>query len=263
MVGTIVVTDPGSLGLAGEQFPIPDSLTEEDRARVEQERTTWRGTRLPRAAKSPAGNHRGSVDRLTGRPACLDCREVQDLDQSGVEDTGRGCGSGSAADQRQSLLVHPERCYGGLLYEAAHSNLDWIAPAGVPSGWVVFNTEPISAAVHGPTATRWPIGANMPRVAISAAMEEPKLLVDDSGVLPGSALTADHPDNSYLYCVWSLRRTIDADKSVLRRGWAAQGEVRRDRCGAGSGMRSTLSFRSRPCLCSSTDDRRARSRRSG
>ena len=45
VVGTIVVTDPGSLGLAGEQFPIPDHLTDEERRRVEQERTTWRAER--------------------------------------------------------------------------------------------------------------------------------------------------------------------------------------------------------------------------
>ena len=53
--------------------------------------------------------------------------------------------------------------------------------------------------------------------------------------------------------------TIDADKSALRRGWA------RSRPGAAgslrcvSGIRSTLSFRSRACLRSSADDRRARS----
>src|SRR5215211_3932684 len=45
VVGTIVVTDPGSLGLAGEQFPIPDDLTEDELERVEQERTTWRAER--------------------------------------------------------------------------------------------------------------------------------------------------------------------------------------------------------------------------
>jgi epoxide hydrolase len=45
VVGTLVVTDPGSLGLAGDQFPIPDYLTDEERARVEQERTTWRAER--------------------------------------------------------------------------------------------------------------------------------------------------------------------------------------------------------------------------
>jgi epoxide hydrolase len=45
VVGTIVVTDPGSLGLAGEQFPIPDHLIDAERARVEQEREIWRAER--------------------------------------------------------------------------------------------------------------------------------------------------------------------------------------------------------------------------
>ena len=43
-----------------------------------------RGTRLPRFAGPPARDDRGSLDRLTGRSACLDCREVPDLDQPGV-----------------------------------------------------------------------------------------------------------------------------------------------------------------------------------
>ena len=45
VVGTLVVTDPGSLGLAGEAVSDPDHLTEEERARVEQERTAWRAER--------------------------------------------------------------------------------------------------------------------------------------------------------------------------------------------------------------------------
>jgi hypothetical protein len=30
-----------------------------------------------------------------------------------------------------------------FLYEAAHSNLDWVAPSAVPSGWAVFNSDPV------------------------------------------------------------------------------------------------------------------------
>ena len=55
--------------------------------------------------------------------------------------------------------------------------------------------------------------------------------------------------------------TIDADKSLLHQ--KRLGSLRA-RCGGiaavrVSGIRSTLSFRSRPCLRSSADDRRARS----
>jgi len=47
VVGTLVVTDPGSLGLAGEQFPIPEHLTDDERARVEQEHAAVHGPAEP------------------------------------------------------------------------------------------------------------------------------------------------------------------------------------------------------------------------
>ena len=179
VVGTLVVTDPGSLGLAGEQFPIPDHLTEEERARVEQERTTWRAERGTSICRAIALDDRGSPHRLTGRPACLDCREVPDLDQPGIEDPGRGSGPRSDADQRQPLLVHPERrqrrpfLVGG---RALRPRLD--CASGVPSGWVVFNTEPIMRRFMDPQhqMAYWSEhteGGHFP------AMEEPALLVDD------------------------------------------------------------------------------------
>jgi hypothetical protein len=50
----------------------------------------------------------------------------------------------AAADQRQSLLVLSELVpLRPVLVRAENSDLDWFAPDGVPSGWVVFSTEPI------------------------------------------------------------------------------------------------------------------------
>ena len=162
---------------------------------------------------------------LTDSPVgqALDCREVPDLDQPGVEDSGRGGGSRSAADQRQPLLVHPERRERGPFpVGAEHSDLDWIAPAGVPSGWVVFNTEPIMRRFMD-RSTRWPTGANTPRAGHFPAMEEPAL-VDD--LRASSAICAD------LSARGSPWRPSTLTSRFLEEAGLAQGQVRRDRCGA-------------------------------
>jgi len=65
-----------------------------------------------------------------------------------------------------------------FLSEAAHSNLDWVAPAGVRSGWVMFHTEPIMRRFMAPQH-QMDYWSEHPRVVIFAAMEEPKLLVND------------------------------------------------------------------------------------
>ena len=95
--------------LAGEQFPIPDHLTEEDRARRAGTHDLARGTRLPRLqGHRPETIAAALTDSPVGQLAWI--VEKFHLDQPGVEDSGRGGGSRSAADQRQPLLVHPERC---------------------------------------------------------------------------------------------------------------------------------------------------------
>jgi hypothetical protein len=43
VIGTLVNSDRGSLALAGEQFPIPEHLTEDDRAVIARARKAWEG----------------------------------------------------------------------------------------------------------------------------------------------------------------------------------------------------------------------------
>jgi epoxide hydrolase len=180
VVGTLVVTDPGSLGLAGEQFPIPDHLTEEERARVEQERTTWRAERgyldlqghrpetiAAALTDSPVGQLAWIVEKFQTwtNPASKTPDDAVDRDQMLTNVSLYWFTRSGASAAR-------------FLSEAEHSDLDWIAPSGVPSGWVVFNAEPIMRRFMDPQhqMAYWSEhteGGHFP------AMEEPALLVDD------------------------------------------------------------------------------------
>jgi hypothetical protein len=180
VVGTIVVTDPGALGLAGETFPIPDHLTDEERARVEQERTTWRA-------------ERGYHDLQGHRPETIAAAETDSpvgqlawIGEKFQTWTNPASNTSDEAVDRDQLLTNVSLYWftrsgataARFLSEAAHSNLDWVSPSGVPSGWVVFNTEPIMRRFMDPQhqMAYWNEHSEGGHFA---AMEEPKLLVDD------------------------------------------------------------------------------------
>jgi epoxide hydrolase len=180
VVGTLVVSDPGSLGLAGEQFPIPDHLTEEERTRVDQERTAWRAERgyldlqghrpetiAAALTDSPVGQLAWIVEKFQTwtNPASRTPEEAVDRDQLLTNVNIYWFTRSGASAAR-------------FLSEAEHSDLDWIAPSGVPSGWVVFNTEPIMRRFMDPQhqMAYWgehTEGGHFP------AMEEPALLIED------------------------------------------------------------------------------------
>jgi pimeloyl-ACP methyl ester carboxylesterase len=180
VVGTLVVTDPGSLGLAGDQFPIPDYLTDEERARVEQERTTWRAERgyLDLQGHRPETIAAALTDSPVGQLAWI-VEKFQTW-------TNPASKTPDEAVDRDQLLINVSLYWftrsgataARFLSEAEHSDLDWIAPAGVPSGWVVFNTEPIMRRFMDPEhqMAYWNEHSEGGHFA---AMEEPKLLVDD------------------------------------------------------------------------------------
>jgi epoxide hydrolase len=180
VVGTIVVTDPGSLGMAGEAFPIPDHLTEDERARVEQERTAWRAERgyLDLQGHRPETIAAALTDSPVGQLAWI-VEKFQTW-------TNPASTTPDEAVDRDQLLTNVSLYWftrtgataARFLSEAAHSNLDWVAPSGVPNGWVVFNTEPIMRRFMDPQhqVAYW---SEHSEGGHFAAMEEPKLLVDD------------------------------------------------------------------------------------
>jgi pimeloyl-ACP methyl ester carboxylesterase len=180
VIGTIVITDPGALGLAGEQFPIPEHLTDDERARVEQERTNWRAERgyLDLQSHRPETIGAALTDSPVGQLAWI-VEKFQTW-------TNPASKTPDEAVDRDQLLINVSLYWftrsgataARFLWEAAHSHLDWIAPSGVPSGWVVFNTEPIMRRFMDPEhqMAYWNEHSEGGHFA---AMEEPALLTED------------------------------------------------------------------------------------
>ena len=108
VIGSLVVTDPGAI--ATEYTPPTDHLTEAEQERHRAaEGGPRRGLRLHRAPDDAAAVDRLRPDRLAGRPADLDRREVQGVDRS---DQGAARGRGRprpAAHAGQRLLVRQGR----------------------------------------------------------------------------------------------------------------------------------------------------------
>ena len=145
VVGVLVACEPGSLGLAGEQFPIPDRLTDDDRARVEAARAAWiedRGypdlqSHRPETIAPPSPTRRSPSWR--GSP------------RSTPPGPTAGDGAPDDAVGLDRLLTNVSIYWftrsgataARFLSEAADSDLDWIAPSRVPNGWTVFDTDPI------------------------------------------------------------------------------------------------------------------------
>ena len=164
VVGTIVITDPGALGLAGEQFPIPDHLTEEERARVEQERTTWRAERgyldlqghrpetiAAALTDSPVGQLAWIVEKFQTwtNPAAKTPDEAVDRDQ--LLTTSVSTGSPAAVPARR--VSCPRRSIPILI--------GLRRPACRAAGWC--STQSRSCGDSWTRSTRWPTGTNTKR----------------------------------------------------------------------------------------------------
>ena len=65
-----------------------------------------------------------------------------------------------------------------FLYEAAHSDIDWVSPSTVPTGWAVFNTHPVLRRIMDPDhkIAHW---SDFTEGGHFAAMEVPELLLED------------------------------------------------------------------------------------
>jgi pimeloyl-ACP methyl ester carboxylesterase len=180
LVGTHVSTDQGAAGLAGEQFPIPDHLTAAERDRIEEIRASWneekgylvlQSTRPQTIAYALADSPVGQLAWIVEKFKTW-TNPTRDLPHDAVD--------------RDQLLTNVGLYWftrtgasaARFLYEAAHSNLDWVAPSTVPQGWAVFNADPIIRRLMDPDHhmahwTEFDSGGHF------AAMEEPELLTAD------------------------------------------------------------------------------------
>jgi pimeloyl-ACP methyl ester carboxylesterase len=180
VIGTLVNSDRGALGLAGEQFPIPDHLTDDERARIAEMRASWT-------------EERGYLEVQSHRPdtiaAALTDSPVGQLAWIAEKFQTRTNPAASTPDQavdRDQLLTNISIYWftrsgasaARFLWEAAHSGLDWVVPSGVPAGWAVFNTDPLLRRIMD-LDHAMPYWSEHTEGGHFAAMEAPALLVDD------------------------------------------------------------------------------------
>jgi pimeloyl-ACP methyl ester carboxylesterase len=152
VIGTHVNSDRGSLGLAGEMFPIPDDLTDEERSVVDAARSAWTAERgyLDLQSHRPLTIGAALTDSPVGQLAWI-AEKFQTW-------TNPGAATPDEAVDRDQLLTNISLYWFGrtgataarFLYEAAHANLDWLAPSSVPAGWAVFNAHPVLRRIMDP-----------------------------------------------------------------------------------------------------------------
>ncbi len=145
VIGTHVNSDQGAMALAGEHFPLPDHLTEAERATVAAAQEAWKGERgyLDLQSHRPETIAAALTDSPIGQLAW-----IAEKFQSWTNPTAA---TPDEAVDRDQLLTNISIYWftrtgataARFLYEAAHSNLGWVAPSSVPSGWAVFNNDPV------------------------------------------------------------------------------------------------------------------------
>ena len=179
LLGVHVNSDRGALGLVGEQFPAPDDLNDDERAQLDAAHAAWT-------------TERGYLDLQTHRPETVSVAltdspagQLAWIAEKFQTWTNPKKAPEDSVDRDQLLTLvsiywftRSGASAARFLYEAAHSQLDWLSPGGVPSGWAVFNTHPLVRRVMDPTHqilhwNEFAEGGHFP------AMEEPELFLGE------------------------------------------------------------------------------------
>jgi epoxide hydrolase len=180
VIGTHVNSDPGSLGLVGEQFPVPDGLTDDELAVVRAAQEVWRQERgylvlqghrpdtiAPALTDSPVAQLAWIAEKFRSwtNPAAATPDEAVDRDRLLTTISIYWFTRSGASAAR-------------FLHEAEHSALDWVAPSGVPAGWAVFNADPVLRRVMDPERriAHW---SEYAEGGHFAALEAGPLLIED------------------------------------------------------------------------------------
>ncbi|GLQ57126.1 epoxide hydrolase family protein [Devosia nitrariae] len=180
VVGVHVASDRGTLNAVGTYLPMPEDLTDEEKAELEAIKAADRdgdgyarqqGTKPQTLAyglgDSPAGQLAWIVEKFKEwtNPAKVLPEEAVDRDQL-LTNIALYWFTNSAGSSAQ------------FYWESTHSIGGWTAPSDVPTGWAVFNTHPLMRRTMDPQHEKqhwseFAQGGHFP------AMEEPELLVED------------------------------------------------------------------------------------
>lgn len=179
VLGTLVSSDQGALALAGEYLPLPEGLSDEDRAVIDQHREDWVEERgyLDLQSHRPETLAPALTDSPVGQLAWI----AEKFETWTNPDVSVGQGA-----HRDRLLTNVSLYWftgsgasaARFLSEAAHSGLDWVAPSDVPEGWAIFNNHPAVRRTTDPDGAMryW---SEHEEGGHFAALEAPALLVDD------------------------------------------------------------------------------------
>lgn len=178
VIGMHLGVDRLVLGLVGDKFPAPEDLSDDEVDQLE-------------ALQAEGAAERGYLEMHNHRPdtiaAALTDSPVGQLAWIAEKFKTRiSGGHGAPVVDRDQLLANVSLYWftrsgassAQFYYEAEHSGLDIVMAAGVPSGWVVFDTHPLIRRTMDPwrAVGHWhefAEGGHFP------AMEEPELLADD------------------------------------------------------------------------------------
>ncbi|WP_067475721.1 epoxide hydrolase family protein [Nocardia amamiensis] len=179
VIATHVNSDQGTLGMVGEQLPMPDGLTADELAEIEAARADWAQQKgyLVLQNTQPNAIAAALTDSPIAQLGWIAEKFQVWTDPARPED---------AAVDRDLLLTNISIYWftrsgasaAQFLWETAHSGLDWVAPSGVPQGWAVFNTHPLMRRVMNPDGyiehfTEYAAGGHF------AAAEQPELFLAD------------------------------------------------------------------------------------
>ncbi|MDU0289195.1 epoxide hydrolase family protein [Saccharothrix longispora] len=180
VIGTHIGCDPRLLGFVGDKFPCPDDLSDDEIARIEAVRTEVAAER----GYLEVQNHRPDTigAALTDSPV----GQLAWIAEKFKTGTGGAHRTPDESVDRDQLLTNISLYWftrsgassAQFYYEGEHSGLDWFTASGVPSGWAVFDTDPLVRRVMDPSKaighwSEFTEGGHFP------AMEEPQLLADD------------------------------------------------------------------------------------
>jgi pimeloyl-ACP methyl ester carboxylesterase len=180
VIGVHAASDRSAVTYAGVFLPLPDDLTDAERATVA-------------AMKAETAEGDGYFRLQSTRPQTLahaladsPAGQLGWIVEKFKEWTYPGAALPEDAVDRDQLLTNVSLYWftstggssAGFYYEGAHSNTPWTSPSAVPQGLAAFNSHPIIRRLMDPNKTmaHW---SDFERGGHFPAMEEPELLVGD------------------------------------------------------------------------------------